>query len=81
MKFDNEDQKRKFIDTTLNEGIEKAKQNYIRENIKSVVVTRDDPFAVILGDTMHINEIKKKYPGILVLTVNSEKTKKIIDEL
>ena len=81
MKFKNEQDKRKFIETAVNKGFEAAKSEYLKNNKTVLTVTKDDPFGEVFGQTMHVKDIQKKYPEILIVEANSEKTKEIIDEL
>ena len=73
--------KRQFIKTAMNEGIEKVRREYVNNNIKTVVVTQDNPYAEILGKSLHCDEIKQQYPGILLIKARNNHVKFKIDAI
>ena len=81
MKFKTEKEKRQFVETTLSEGLEKAKQEYFKNHIEVIAMTRGNPRAEVFGELLTDKEINQKHPEILVVKVGSEKTKQAIDRL
>ena len=81
MRFKTKEAKQQFIKTAMNEGLEKARQQYATSQINMVVTTRSNPNAEILGERLSDEAIKQKYPGILVVKTRNNHIKSKINAI
>jgi hypothetical protein len=82
MNFKSIEEKRQFLNTAINKGIEAAKREYIKQHYPLVVICKTEgPYAEMFGQKITAEQIKQKYPGILVVVVEDTRTKEEIENL
>jgi len=71
MRFKNESEKRKFVETMLNKGIDEAKKKYLNQ-MEGIIIVETGKTVELFGETLTAAEVKQRYPQAVVIELTAE---------
>lgn len=67
MTFEDIEQKKRFVETLMNEGLQAAKEQYLKE--KSSQIFREGQTRNILGENLTLEQAEAKYPNVKFILI------------